>query len=390
MKFSKRSTMSNKIAPLFTLGFLSLAINTAQAANYSFDWIGSGPNPDVNASENISQVTNNGQILGYRLDASIKDTGLGFKRTSGTYSGLNFTPYVGVPGSSSITTFNINESGQGTGLIFIDQEDIRPTRWDGASTITELPRLNGFYGQGADINSSGQIAGFSWAGSNFHAVRWDADNGIHDLGTLGGAFSRASGINDQGYIVGASFTANDEATHATLWQPDGTSIDLDNSGSSYSWAEKINNNGQIVGVTTDANGLWNMTMWNVDGSAPIDLTANLAANVDTAFDQGHSTLINNTGQVVFDAFNADGSQVSYLWDNGTLIDISPLLPDGVLLNTVTGINDNGVLYGRASLNGQWGAFVLTPTAVPVPGALWLFGSALAGFMGLTKRKKLSI
>lgn len=266
-------------------------------------------------------------------------------------------------------------------------EDIRPIRWDGTNNVTELPRLNGFNGQGADINNSGQIAGFSWADSNFHAVRWDADNTIHDLPTLGGAFGRATGINDLGYVVGSSFTADDAAQHATLWKPDGSVIDLDTSGSSSSWAEKINNEGQIVGFTTNENGLWDMTLWNLDGSAPIDLTASLAADVDTGFDQGHSTLINDAGQVVFDAFNADGSQVSYLWENGSLLDIGTLLPADISLLTVTGINDNGVMYGRALSNGAFGGFVLTPTSVPVPGAVWLFGTGLVGIMSRRRFKQ---
>ena len=204
---------------------------------------------------------------------------------------------------------------------------------------------------------------------------------------MGGAFSRGVGINDLGYVVGISNTANDDAAHATLWKPDGSVIDLDTSGSGYSWAEKINNQGQIVGFTTNADGLWDMTLWNVDGSAPIDLTASLGADVDTGFEQGHSTLINDAGQVVFDAFNADSSSTSYLWNNGNLLDIGTLLPTDISLLTVTGINDNGILYGRALSNGAFGGFLLTPAAVPVPGAVWLFGSAMAGLVGVTRRKQ---
>lgn len=371
-------------AVCFTL--LAFANSQAQAADYNFSWIGNGPITPFTSSENVSQVNHSGQVLGYRFDASVIDTGQGYKKNSGLFTGSTFTPFVGLPGASTSMAMNMNETGQATGINYLGPEDIRPVRWDGTDTLTELPRLNGFYGEGADINSSGQIAGFSWAESNFHAVRWDADNSIHDLGTLGGAFSRGVGINDSGYVVGSSFTADDAAQHATLWKPDGSVIDLDTSGSSSSWAEKINNQGQIVGFTTNENGLWDMTLWNVDGSAPIDLTASLGADVDTGFEQGRSTLLNDAGQVVFDAFNADGSQVSYLWNNGNLVDISSLLPADISLLTVTGINDNGVLYGRALSNGAFGGFVLTPAAVPVPGAVWLFGSALAGLMGLVRRK----
>ena len=367
------------------IALLASSTQLAQASNYNFNWVGNGPNPTFTSSDSVSQVNNAGQVLGYRFDASIKDTGFGFKRTSGMFNGTTFTPHVGTTGASTTLAVNMNEASQATGFYYLDSEDIRPTRWVGTSTVTELPRLNGFHGEGADINNSGQIAGFSWADTNFHAVRWDADNTIHDLPTLGGTFGRGSGINDLGYVVGSSFTDNDTAQHAALWKPDGSVIDLDTSGSSSSWAEKINNRGQVVGFTTNENGLWDVTLWNVDGSAPIDLTASLGADVDTAFEQGRSTLINNAGQVVFDAFNADGSQNSYLWSNGNLLDIGTLLPSGVSLLTVTGINDKGELYGRAMDKGAFGGFVLTPTTVPIPGAVWLLGSALMGLLGVKRR-----
>ncbi|WGS85764.1 hypothetical protein [Methylomonas sp. UP202] len=387
MNYKYPTSNARKLRCAVTLGVFACASNAAQATNYQFSWVGSGPISPYTSSENITQLNNTGQILGYRLDASIIDTGIGYQRTSGLFNGTTFSPFAGLSGASSISALNMNDTGHATGLVYLSAEDIRPARWDDTSTITELSRLNGYYAEGADINNAGQIAGSSWADTNFHAVRWDVDNSIHDLGSLGGSFSRGTGINDQGYVVGISYTGNDDAAHATLWTPNGTAIDLDTSGSGYSWAEKINNHGQIVGFTTNENGLWDTTLWNVDGSAPIDLTASLAADVDTFFDQGHSTSINEAGQVVFDAFNADGSQAAYLWSNGNLTDIGTLLPAGVLVNTVTGINDNGVIYGRASINGNWGGFVLAPAAVPIPGAAWLFGSVLAGFAGVKRRKR---
>jgi hypothetical protein len=42
----------------------------------------------------------------------------------------------------------------------------------------------------------------------------------------------------------------------------------------------------------------------------------------------------------------------------------------------------------SNTDGSLGAFLMKPTAVPVPGAVWLFDSALVGFMGEAKRKKL--
>jgi len=58
--------------------------------------------------------------------------------------------------------------------------------------------------------------------------------------------------------------------------------------------------------------------------------------------------------------------------------------------TATGINDNGQITGYgANALGQAHAFLLTPSAVPIPAAVWLFGSALAGFIGFNRRKQVT-
>jgi len=51
----------------------------------------------------------------------------------------------------------------------------------------------------------------------------------------------------------------------------------------------------------------------------------------------------------------------------------------------TGINDKGQIIALDS-NGYAELLTSIPTIVPTPAALWLFGSALAGFIGLKRRK----
>ena len=53
---------------------------------------------------------------------------------------------------------------------------------------------------GVGINRSGQVAGWSFAGSDFFTRAFVATPGqwLQDVGTLGGASSFASGINDAG------------------------------------------------------------------------------------------------------------------------------------------------------------------------------------------------
>ncbi len=70
-----------------------------------------------------------------------------------------------------------------------------------------------------------------------------------------------------------------------------------------------------------------------------------------------------------------------------MTDLTDLLPSGPgwVLSVVTAINDLGQIVGSGSINGASHAFLLTPT-VPVPAAVWLLGSGMAGVLGLVRRK----
>lgn len=95
-------------------------------------------------------------------------------------------------------------------------------------------------------------------------------------------------------------------------------------------------------------------------------------------------------------FAADSSLGAQPWNAGTsLISGTSVGPAG----TITGTDLTSTLYGKvvasSTVNG-WGFFNGTPytevfsmqfTAVPVPAAVWLFGSGLLGLVGIARRKK---
>jgi len=131
--------------------------------------------------------------------------------------------------------------------------------------------------------------------------------------------------------------------------------------------------------TTDGSGSQHATLWN-DGTF-------------TDLGEGIAYAINDAGLVVGSSNTGDAGSHATLWDGATTIDLNSFLDAGTLsagweLVEARDINDNGWIVGaayNANLNVIH-AFLLTPTAVPVPNALWLFGSGFFGLIGIARRK----
>jgi probable HAF family extracellular repeat protein len=100
--------------------------------------------------------------------------------------------------------------------------------------------------------------------------------------------------------------------------------------------------------------------------------------------------INTAGQVVGSAsILVSGLPVThaFLYKNGPLIDLNSLLDSsgtGWTLQGASAINNNGQIVG-VGINplGQSEGFLLKP--VPLPGAVWLFGSGLLTLLGWRMR-----
>ena len=74
----------------------------------------------------------------------------------------------------------------------------------GMQLLPLLPGAIASYGQG--INNSGEVVGWSLAGSPFYqAFIWTPTGGTQDIGNLGGNYgAQAFAINDAGQVVGSS------------------------------------------------------------------------------------------------------------------------------------------------------------------------------------------
>ena len=381
MTTNRLTTSKHKLAQAIALGVLALAANQAQAANYTFSDLGTFNGAYIGAGAN--GVNNLGQVTGYGV------------------ANNNFVPYVWNgdiatplelgPNGTGAVGIGINNAGQSSGYNNLPNDGgAIALRWEG-SVAVPLDGLAGGYSVAMGINNLGQVAGFSAANSTWseiHAARWDG-TAITDLGGLGGNNSMANSINDAGQVVGFSSTAGENSSHATSWT--GTVItDLGTLGGTNSAANAINNAGQIVGnslITNDETT--HATLWDANTGIPSDLGS---LGLDS-----NAAAISNAGQIVGGSTLADGSGHATLWDGNSIIDLNNFLPagfaaDGWVLYQANAISDNGIIVGWAE-NGTdlstatWGSFKLTPSAVPVPGTVWLFGSSLAGFVGMKRREQ---
>lgn len=222
------------------------------------------------------------------------------------------------------------------------------------------------------------------------------------------------GINDHGHAVGQSWVGQPDGYHAFFWN--GTTQDIcgrDVSGQ----AVAINNFGQIVGQGCGQRGSFlygNGQFFRFEDFGATDINdSGIVVGQATGFDSGgraalwdgdalqvlssdwgESLAINSHGAVVGAFSNGLEDNSAFMWDatNG-ILDLNEYIDPslGVFLRQAVDINDLGqiIAYGRLSVGDQTShrAYLLTPTAVPVPPAVWLFCSGLLGIVGFAKRNK---
>jgi len=268
--------------------------------------------------------------------------------------------------------------------------DGRAYKWDSINGYQDLGDLNGSYAGAWGINESGVITGNSYTNySDFgllqmHAFRWDAGT-MSDLAppnsTAG--YSRGMAINDSGTVVGRAsldtFTNSDK--FMAQWDASDTFTHF-TGPYNYSSGRDINNAGVSVGLSKDINGDDRASIWSASGSITV---------FDTfGGDRSLFNAINEAGIAVGFAKDAgDIKRAMITLDGTTLVDLNTLVNlsgTGFLtLNEATDINEFGEIVGIGTRSdGSVGAFALT--AVPVPGAVWLFASGL-GMIGWLRRRQ---
>lgn len=328
--------MKNLNALITTIVLFSLPVINAQASLYAVTDLGSffprafnGTGQILGSIDFVAAIYDNGQIT--RLSAN------------------------------NATAFNDN------GQILVEGGDV----------LYDNGQLSSIGGMGRAINNNGQITG-QVIGVTGSRAFLNSNGQMTDIGTLGGKSAGGVDINEQGQITGWTTTA-DSKQHAFFYS-NGTMTDLDPSGKfSLSFGNAINDHGQIVGGAGGSAFLYsNGQMINIGPLGVLSM----------------ATDINNNGQVI------GGSALDYddafylnpfFYDKGVTVGLNSLLIDSTTwkVSHSTAISDNGqiVAVGYNFIDGKRHGMLLTPTELPVPGAVWLFSSALIGFRITGKRRK---
>ncbi len=374
-----------QIKRLSMLAASVMLASQAHAAVYQFNLLGNLEGPDAYSSSSATAINNLGVVVG--------ESYLNGQAHAVAWNGLTAVD-LGVGRALAV-----NQAKTAVG--YADYNT--PMVWaNGAGHA--LPGLGAVSRSAATgINSSGQIAGYTYSNSEgrlsgMRAVRWD--NGVAvNLGTLGGNYSEAYGINDAGQVFGIARDSKSE-TQAVVWNGNQISTVKGLNGSSSSTRlVAINNNGQLAGssYTPGAWGQQHATMW--DGTRAIDL-----GTLGGTYSVGRG--INSTGFVVGNSEIRDQSgSHAFVWDGHHMLDLNTLINSeavdaGWVLGNANGINDQGSIIGFAqnTITGKSGSFLLTvgntpiptipeiPPAIPEPETWGMLLAGLGALVWLKKRR----
>lgn len=301
-----------------------LTVTQVSQADYTYTTI-NDPNAK-NASIAIG-INNSGQVVGYYGS---------YPNTSYLYNGRNYAETINDPNANYLGTaaYGINNNGDVTGYFYNGK--------------------NGYYANG-----------FVYNGSTYTTLN---DPNVTESNSPYGTW--ASGINDYGQVVG-SFTSSASGSSLGFVYNNGNYTNINDPNGTSTGAYGINNSGVVVGSFTSSESGYSLGfIYNNGNYTTID---------DPYATKGTSALgINNIGEVV--GFYQNNSGVhGFLFNGNSYTTINN--PNGT--NTYAyGINDSGQISGfLTNSNGAViGGFVATPTvtSIPVPSAIWLFGSVIVG------------
>lgn len=376
---------SNKTETYLKICLLFVGLTLANTANatlrYNITDLGTlGGNQSHGSDINAS-----GQVTGW-ADTANGSTHAFLTNINGTLTDL------GTLGGASSFGNGINDTGQITGYSNIASGSTIAFSTNSSGSMIDLAPPEGGASYGEGINNTGQVTGYADLANGHRRAFVTNDGSMVYLGSPEDA-GIGKAINDAGQVV-----VNPLNGHAFITDITGAVINLDSLGGNTSHGNGINNAGQVTGNFTAADG--HQHAFITDNTGAMSDLGTLEHTVIgftiTQIDNGLD--INNLGQVVGMSqvvYEGTGGALFYdnlafVTDNGIIERLDSLLVASVtgwVLNEATGINDLGQITGTGiNPNGETRAFLLTPTAVPLPAALWLFSSGLLGVLAFDRKR----
>ncbi len=275
---------------------------------------------------------------------------------------------LGSLGGDPSCAWAINDSGHAAGFDEDADTDVEAAWYYNGSTLTSLGTLGGTTSEGYDINDSNKVVGRAdnLAG-NSRAFLWTSGGGMQDLGTLTDhSDSAATGVNATDQVVGMCFNRGGSRAHyrAFLYLPSpayGLSSgmnDLGTLGGKDSIATGINDSGQVVGGAQQADGRMQPFLWLPSAAYGLSAGMNALGTLGGYSDRisHRAEAINASGQVVGVSYTADQQPRAFLWLPSAAYGLSAGMNDlGVLPggdeSWALGINDSGYVVGMSTIIG---------------------------------------
>ena len=343
--------MTNAVKQLCRWSFfatLFAAANSGFAQKYSVVDLGEF----TNSLDAVSAINSPGQFVGaLKINGFYRAVLYGGAWTNlgtlgGTSSfGLGMNDALRVVGRSRLTNGTVNRAFLWT-----------PGGTNGIASnpqMKDLGSLGGAAAEADDINTSGQIAGYSQTTGEDHAFRYSGGT-MTDIGNLlpMNDYSYGSGINDAGHVTGTDYPKTFGSASAFLYNGSSMSA-LAFSGWTFTYGQAINNTDRIVGYVSNSAGTASHAYRYAGGF--VDL-GTLGGNFS------YANSINNSNVIV--GFSTDASNTThyaFICTNTTLSNLNNQVDDSGadwVLNEAWAVNDSGQIIGLGTINGEQHAFLL--------------------------------
>ena len=261
----------------------------------------------------------------------------------GTLGG-SYTEGAALNASGQVTGYSIT-SGNTSAHAFLWRNDGTPMVDLGPFDPSGAPTD---FSAGVALNAAGQVTGHASprGGGADYAFVWKNDGTpMKNLGTLGGKSSQGADINDLGQVVGVADLPGNVKHHAFLWKNNGQRIqDLGTLGGSSSAATALNGSGQVTGYADRPGDIdTHAFLWRNDGT-PMKNLGTIGGH------KSSGVFINSSGQVAgISNINVHNKNAyhAFLWRNdGTrMVNLGTL---GGMQSRASALNESGQIVGLST------------------------------------------